>query len=91
MDSRYVPTLNQDDYFTFRERHMHRHDLAENLVFIAANGLVAALGFCFIFALFDANLANTIASFVYGLTTPFIAPFYSLFNYDHPERRSYPL
>lgn len=85
MDPRYTPTIDQDDHFTFRERHAHRHNMLESLMFIATNGLVAALGFRFIFALFDANPANAIASFVYGLTAPFVAPFYSLFSYDHPS------
>jgi hypothetical protein len=84
MDPRYAPTFDQDDHFTYRERHTHRHDVLERITLIATNGLVAALGFRFIFALLDANLANGFASFIYAFTTPFVTPFYSLFSYDHP-------
>ena len=85
MDPRYTPSYDQEDRFTYRERHAHRHDVLERLILVAGNGLVAALGFRFIFALLDANPANGFASFVNGLTTPFVMPFYSLFNYDHPS------
>lgn len=85
MDPQYAPNSMRDNDFTFRERHAHRRDVTESLTVIVANGLVAALGFRFVFALFDANPANAIASFVYGFTAPFVAPFYSLFSYDHPS------
>jgi hypothetical protein len=85
MDPRFAPTFDQDDRFSHRERYGHRHDVLERIVLIATNGLVAALGFRFIFALLDANPANGFASFIYGLTAPFVTPFYSLFSYDHPS------
>lgn len=84
MDPRYIPTFDQDDHFSYRERHTHRHDVLERLILVVSNGLVAALGFRFVFALLDANPANGFASFINGLTTLFVAPFYSLFTYDHP-------
>ena len=64
MDPQYAPNSMRDNDFTFRERHAHRRDVTESLTVIVANGLVAALGFRFVFALFDANPANAIASFV---------------------------
>jgi hypothetical protein len=85
MDSRYTPSLDQNDQFTYRERHAHRHDVLERLLLVVSNGLIAALGFRFVFALLDANPANGFASFINWVTTPFVVPFYSLFSYDHPS------
>jgi len=36
-----------------------------------------------VLALLGANTANGLAQFINGITTPFAAPFYGLFNYDH--------
>lgn len=85
MDPRYTPTFGQGNRFTFRERHTHRHDILESLLVIGTDGLVAILGFRFLFALFDANPANAIASLINSATRPFVTPFYSLFSYDHPS------
>jgi hypothetical protein len=85
MDPQYALTFNQDDQFSYRERHAHKHDVLERLILISSNGLVAVLSFRFVFALLDANPGNWFANFINGMTTPFVTPFYSLFSYDHPS------
>lgn len=55
------------------------------LIETASAFLIALLGIRFVLALLGANAANGFASFVYGFTQPFVAPFYNLFSYDHPS------
>jgi hypothetical protein len=84
MNPQHMQMYDSNEQFSYRERHAHRHDVLERLILIASNGLVAILGLRFVFALLDANPSNGFAAFVYGLSTPFVTPFYSLFSYDHP-------
>lgn len=74
----------QFDDFTNRERHAHRHDMIERAIEISGGFLTTLLLFRFVLALLAANPTNGFASFIYGFTNPFTAPFYSLFSYDHP-------
>jgi hypothetical protein len=60
----------------------HRANVAERAVWLVAGILEALLGLRFVFALLGANPNNGIASFVYNITHPFVAPFFSLFNYS---------
>lgn len=76
---------DQNDTFSHREQHAHRHDIIERTIWAATSILLVMLAFRFIFALLGANPANGFASFVYSFTTPFTAPFYNLFSYDHPS------
>lgn len=50
--------------------------------------LLVLLGFRFLLALLGANPGNAFASFIYDASHPFVAPFFSLFNYDLQEGRS---
>jgi len=75
----------QNDTFSYRERHTHRHDIIERILWVASSFLLAMLAFRFAFALLGANPTNGFASFVYSFTAPFTAPFYNLFSYDHPS------
>ncbi len=43
--------------------------------------LLVLLAFRFVLALLGANPANAFANFVYSLSTPFVAPFFTLFGY----------
>ena len=43
--------------------------------------IISLLGLRFILALLGANPANAFANFVYGITHPFVVPFFGLFNY----------
>lgn len=53
-----------------------------NVVWYIAGLLEALLALRFILALLGANPANMFASLVYGISYPFVAPFFSLFNYN---------
>jgi YggT family protein len=76
---------NQQGEFSYREKHTHRHDVLERIIWIAGSFLLAMLGIRFVFSLLGANPDNGFASFVYGFTAPFTSPFYNLFSYDHPS------
>ncbi len=75
---------NQNESFTYREKHAHRHDIIERIILAGGSFIIAMLGLRFVFALLGANSTNGLASFVYNFTTPLTAPFYNLFSYDHP-------
>lgn len=44
--------------------------------------LLSLLAMRFVLSLLGANPANVFASFIYNVTHPFVAPFFSLFNYQ---------
>lgn len=44
--------------------------------------ILVLLAFRFVFALLGANPANSFANFIYTVSHPFVAPFFSLFNYN---------
>jgi len=75
-------TSPEDAYFQ-RERFDHKHDAVERTVVLLGSILTTLLGLRFVFALLGANAANGLVAFVNGVTTPFVTPFYGLFNYDH--------
>jgi hypothetical protein len=75
----------QDDTFTYRERHAHRHDVIERVIWAVSSFLLTMLATRFVFALLGANPANGFANFIYDFTAPLTTPFYSLFSYDHPS------
>jgi hypothetical protein len=74
---------NMND-FSYREKHAHKHDIAQRVIEGAGSFLVSTLAIRFILSLLGANPANGFASLVYSFTAPFTAPFYNLFSYDHP-------
>ena len=76
---------NENNGFSYRERHAHRHDVIERVILAGGSFVVATLAIRFILALFDANLANGFASMVFNFTNPFVAPFTSLFSYSNPS------
>ena len=55
---------------------------ANNVIWYVAGLLEALLALRFILALLGANPANAFASLVYGISYPFVAPFFSLFSYN---------
>jgi hypothetical protein len=61
----------------------HRANVAERIVWFIAGVLLVLLGMRFVFALLGANPNNWLASFVYNVTHPFVAPFFGLFNYNY--------
>ncbi|HVV66886.1 MAG TPA: hypothetical protein VHB72_02325 [Candidatus Saccharimonadales bacterium] len=85
MNPQYPYGTDNSDSFSYREKHAHRHDVLERIVEAAAGFLLATLAFRFLFSLLGANPENGFASFIYSFTSPFVSPFYDLFNYDHPS------
>jgi hypothetical protein len=75
-------TSAEDAYFQ-RDRFNHAHDAAERIVLLVGSTITTLLGVRFALALLAANTTNGLVSFVNGVTTPFVMPFYGLFNYDH--------
>ena len=76
-------SLSAEDAYFQRERFNHVHDSIERAIALLGSSLTTLLGLRFAFALLDANPANSIVTFVNGITEPFVTPFYGLFNYDH--------
>lgn len=60
----------------------HRMNMAERFVWIVAGIIMGLLAFRFVLRLLGANPNNGFADFIYTLSYPFAAPFFSLFNYD---------
>jgi hypothetical protein len=86
MDFRSSSNIAQsDDFFTYRERHAHRHDVMERCIEIGGSFITSMLALRFILALLGANASNGFASFINTFTAPFVTPFYNLFSYDHPS------
>lgn len=51
------------------------------VIYLIGGIIIALLGFRFLLALLGANRDNAFASFIYGVSHPFVAPFFGLFNY----------
>jgi len=85
MDFQPSNNAGPDDFFTYRERHAHRHDVLERVIEIGGSFITSMLALRFILALLGANATNGFATFVNSVTAPFVAPFYNLFSYDHPS------
>ncbi len=60
----------------------HKSNVAERVVWFIAGILLVLLGLRFLFALLGANPDSGIATFIYGVTDPFVTPFFNLFSYD---------
>lgn len=56
--------------------------LAARIIWYVAGVLLVLLAFRFILALLGANPGNAFANFIYTVSHPFVAPFFSLFSYD---------
>jgi uncharacterized protein YggT (Ycf19 family) len=54
---------------------------AVRVVWFLAGVLLVLLAFRFVFALIGANPSNGFANFIYSVSHPFVAPFFSLFSY----------
>lgn len=55
---------------------------AARVVWFLADILLIILALRFVFALLGANPGNSVAHFIYSVSHPFVAPFFSLFNYN---------
>lgn len=56
---------------------------AARVVWYIAGILLGILAIRFLLALLGANPANVFASFIYSISYPFVAPFFSLFSYNY--------
>ncbi|HSW36769.1 MAG TPA: YggT family protein [Candidatus Saccharimonadales bacterium] len=61
----------------------HPINVAERVVWYVAGVLLFLLGFRFLLSLLGANPSNSFANFIYATSHPFVAPFFSLFNYNY--------
>ena len=59
----------------------HQQNIAERVVWYVAGIILVLLGFRFVLSLLGANTTNGFANFIYSTSHPFVAPFFSLFNY----------
>jgi uncharacterized protein YggT (Ycf19 family) len=60
----------------------HRMNVAARLVYLIGGVIITLLALRFLLALLGANPNNGFANFIYTLSHPFAAPFFSLFSYD---------
>ncbi len=57
-------------------------NIAERIIYIIGGILLTLLALRVLLSLLGANRANGFADFIYGVTYPFVAPFFGLFGYD---------
>lgn len=56
--------------------------ITARIIWYIAGVLLVLLAFRFVLALFGANPSNGFANFIYSVSHPFVAPFFSLFGYN---------
>ena len=56
--------------------------IAARIIWYVAGVLLVLLAFRFVLALLGANPSNGFANFIYSTSHPFVAPFFSLFNFN---------
>ena len=61
----------------------HKQNVAARVIWYIAGVILVLLGFRFILSLLGANQSNGFANFIYSVSHPFVAPFFSLFNYNY--------
>jgi uncharacterized protein YggT (Ycf19 family) len=74
-------TRVDDDAYT-EHNYAEPASLLARIVWYAAGVLITLLAFRFVLALLGANPNNQFASFIYDVSHPFVAPFFSLFGYN---------
>jgi len=58
-----------------------RYSVAEQVIALLTTALLALLAVRVVLSLLGANRGNAFAAFIYGLSYPFVAPFFGLFGY----------
>ena len=71
-----------DTYTTTDGTSTSGQGLAARIIWYIAGVLLALLAFRFVLALLGANPNNGFANFIYSVSHPFVAPFFSLFGYN---------
>jgi len=74
-----VATVRKSDY------HM---SVTARVIYLIGGIIMGLLAIRFLLALLGANPNNAFANFIYTLSHPFAAPFFSLFSYDQTLGRS---
>jgi YggT family protein len=69
-------------------RNEYRMNVAARIIYLVGGILIAILAIRFLLAALGANPANGFANFIYTISHPFAAPFFSLFSYDQTLGRS---
>ena len=64
-----------------RDKAEHTQNLAVRIIWYIAGVLLVILGLRFVLSLLGANQSNGFANFIYSVSHPFVAPFFSLFSY----------
>lgn len=64
------------------ESHVSGQALAARIIWYVAGVILALLAIRFILALLGANPSNAFANFIYDVSHPLVAPFFSLFGYN---------
>ena len=59
-----------------------RGNMAARVIWYVAGVLLVLLAFRFVLAMLGANPNNGFANFIYSVSHPFVAPFFSLFGYN---------
>ncbi len=60
----------------------HATNVADRIIWLIAGTILVLLAFRFVLSLLGANEGSGFADFIYGLSYPFVAPFFGLFSYD---------
>jgi hypothetical protein len=63
----------------------HKKNVAARVVWFIAGVILTLLALRFLLALLGANPASGLATFVYGVTKPLVAPFFGVFGYDFTD------
>ena len=61
----------------------HPRDVLTRVIWFVIGVIIILLAFRFLLSLLGANKTNGFANFIYSVSHPFVAPFFSLFNYSN--------
>ena len=81
-DSNAIQTTEITDRDNPVAEETHTQNVATRVVWYVAGVLLTLLALRFVLALLGANPGNGFANFIYSITYPFVAPFFSLFSYN---------
>jgi len=76
------PAADRGEVREVSERSVGGSVLAARIIWYVAGVLLTILAFRFILTLLGANPDNFFANFIYTVSHPFVAPFFSLFGYN---------
>lgn len=75
-------TQKTQEVFEPGRNHIHAQTVISRSIWYVAGVLLVLLGLRFVFTLLGANPSNGFAKFIYSVSHPFVAPFFSLFGYS---------